>query len=84
MLVRHYSSALPLPWSFVKPSTFTVKGTYLLFPAHPGSLRWKLIEDRQYWAASRRVDMVFPTTLILAALFPTNLDHVATVAVLLR
>ncbi|SON62247.1 hypothetical protein MSIMFI_03768 [Mycobacterium simulans] len=52
-LTKLYSSkAQQLSWPFVPPRQFQPDITYLVFPEHPGSLRWKPTEDRQYWSPS--------------------------------
>lgn len=51
-LTAFYPEARELPWPFVKPRDFSRGTTYLLFPEHPGSLRWKSTEDRAYYAPS--------------------------------
>lgn len=41
-----------LPWPFVKPRSRRPGATYLLFPKHPGSLRFKKTADRAYYSPS--------------------------------
>lgn len=45
VLSERYPDARRLPWPFVKPRTHKPV-TYLLFPVHPGSLRFKKTADR--------------------------------------
>ena len=52
VLSAHYPDARQLTWPFVKPRTRTPAATYLLFPEHPGSLRFKKTADRAYYAPS--------------------------------
>lgn len=48
-LRRLYPTARELPWPFVEPRSAPGM-KYLLFPNHPGSLRFKATEDRKYWS----------------------------------
>ena len=41
-----------LSWPFVEPRAYRQGATYLLFPEHPGSLRFKKAADRAYYAPS--------------------------------
>lgn len=52
MLAERYPDVRRLPWPFVKPRTPRLAATYLLFPEHPGSLRFKKTADRGYYAPS--------------------------------
>jgi DNA polymerase len=52
-LRAHYDKAPELAWPFLKPAK--QKGAvyrYLLFPEHPGSLRFKKTSERAYYSAS--------------------------------
>jgi uracil-DNA glycosylase family 4 len=50
VLSEGYPAAQRLPWPFVKPRTPRPGATYLLFPEHPGSLRFKKTADRAYYS----------------------------------
>lgn len=52
VLTARYLDARHLPWPFVKPRAVRPDTTYLLFPEHPGSLRFKRTADRAYYAPS--------------------------------
>ena len=52
VLAERYPDVRRLPWPFVKPRTPRLAATYLLFPEHPGSLRFKKTADRGYYAPS--------------------------------
>lgn len=52
VLTTRYPDARHLPWPFVKPRTRTLAEQYLLFPEHPGSLRFKKTADRSYYSPS--------------------------------
>jgi DNA polymerase len=52
VLSERYPDAPHLPWPFVKPRTVKSGTTYLLFPEHPGSLRFKKTADRAYYSPS--------------------------------
>lgn len=52
VLSERYPDARHLPWPFVKPRTRTPGATYLLFPEHPGSLRFKKTAERAYYSPS--------------------------------
>lgn len=52
VLSARYPDARHLSWPFVKPRTVKSDVTYLLFPEHPGSLRFKKTADRAYYAPS--------------------------------
>lgn len=52
VLSHHYPDGHHLPWPFVKPRTGSTDTTYLLFPEHPGSLRFKKTADREYYSPS--------------------------------
>lgn len=52
VLTARYPDARQLSWPFVKPRTVKQDTTYLLFPAHPGSLRFKKTADRAYYSPS--------------------------------
>jgi uracil-DNA glycosylase family 4 len=52
VLSERYPDAHRLPWPFVKPRTVKSGTTYLLFPEHPGSLRFKKTADRAYYSPS--------------------------------
>lgn len=47
-----YADGHELPWPFVKPSRVDSDTTYLLFPEHPGSLRFKKTPEREYYSPS--------------------------------
>lgn len=49
-LKKLYRNGQKLPWPFVQPRKYQPGTTYLLFPEHPGSLRWKPTQDRQFWS----------------------------------
>ena len=51
-LNRLYAGGKQLPWPFVKPRTVKPDQTYLLFPEHPGSLRFKKTPERAYYTPS--------------------------------
>ncbi|HTM85953.1 MAG TPA: uracil-DNA glycosylase, partial [Mycobacterium sp.] len=51
-LRAYYGDGPELPWPFVKPRTFNRNATYLLFPEHPGSLRFKKTAERAYYSPS--------------------------------
>ncbi|MBF9519525.1 uracil-DNA glycosylase family protein [Mycobacteroides chelonae] len=52
VLTARYPDARLLPWPFAKPRTRTLAERYLLFPEHPGSLRFKKTADRAYYSPS--------------------------------
>ncbi|MFL0242583.1 MULTISPECIES: uracil-DNA glycosylase family protein [Mycobacteriaceae] len=52
VLTARYLDARRLAWPFVKPRTVKPDTTYLLFPEHPGSLRFKETADRAYYSPS--------------------------------
>ncbi|MFV1360662.1 uracil-DNA glycosylase [Mycobacterium avium subsp. hominissuis] len=52
VLSKRYPHARRVSWPFVKPRTRPRDATYLLFPEHPGSLRFKKTADRAYYAPS--------------------------------
>jgi DNA polymerase len=52
VLSERYPDARHLPWPFVKPRTKRPGATHLLFPEHPGSLRFKKTADRTYYSPS--------------------------------
>jgi hypothetical protein len=52
VLSERYSDAPHVPWPFVKPRTARPAAMYLLFPEHPGSLRFRKTADRAYYAPS--------------------------------
>lgn len=52
VLSTRYPDARRLAWPFVKPRTVNQDTTYLLFPEHPGSLRFKKTADRAYYSPS--------------------------------
>jgi uracil-DNA glycosylase family 4 len=49
-LPSRYPNGHRLSWPFAKPRTFNHGTTYLLFPEHPGSLRFKRSTDRAYYS----------------------------------
>lgn len=51
-LLSRYPDRLCLPWPFVRPRIYREGVTYLLFPEHPGSLRFKKAADRVYYSPS--------------------------------
>lgn len=51
-LIRYYPHGEALPWPFTEPRNVKAGTTYLLFPNHPGSLRFKPTADREYWSPS--------------------------------
>lgn len=52
VLTTRHPDGRQLAWPFVKPRTVKPDTTYLLFPEHPGSLRFKKTADRAYYAPS--------------------------------
>ncbi|MFT8178369.1 uracil-DNA glycosylase family protein [Mycobacteroides chelonae] len=52
VLSERYPHARRVSWPFVKPRTLSRDATCLLFPEHPGSLRFKKTADRAYYAPS--------------------------------
>ncbi|SKE70251.1 uracil-DNA glycosylase [Mycobacteroides abscessus subsp. massiliense] len=52
VLSERYPDARHLPWPFVKTRTRTLAERYLLFPEHPGSLRFKKTAERAYYSPS--------------------------------
>lgn len=52
VLTTRHPDGRQLAWPFVKPRTVKPDTTYLLFPEHPGSLRFKKTPDRAYYAPS--------------------------------
>lgn len=50
VLTARYPHGRRLAWPFVKPRTVEPETTYLLFPEHPGSLRFKKTADRAYYS----------------------------------
>jgi uracil-DNA glycosylase family 4 len=50
VLSTRYPERRPLSWPSVKPRTYRSGTTYLLFPEHPGSLRFKKTADRAYYS----------------------------------
>lgn len=50
VLTARYPDGHHLPWPFVEPRTDRTDTTYLLFPEHPGSLRFKKTADRAYYS----------------------------------
>ncbi|QZH65034.1 uracil-DNA glycosylase [Mycolicibacterium farcinogenes] len=52
VLSARYPDGQRLTWPFVKPQTVKQGTTYLLFPEHPGSLRFKKTADRAYYSPS--------------------------------
>ncbi|MDZ7882571.1 MAG: uracil-DNA glycosylase family protein [Mycobacterium sp.] len=51
-LTERYPDGRRLSWPFTKPRTYKADTTYLLFPEHPGSLRFKKTADRAYYSPS--------------------------------
>ncbi|MEB3049845.1 uracil-DNA glycosylase family protein [Mycolicibacter sp. MYC123] len=51
-LSSRYPDGRHLAWPFVKPRASRQDMTYLLFPEHPGSLRFKKTPDRAYYSPS--------------------------------
>jgi uracil-DNA glycosylase family 4 len=51
-LLSSYLDGNRLSWPFVEPRAYRQGATYLLFPEHPGSLRFKKTADRAYYAPS--------------------------------
>lgn len=51
-LRAHYGDGHELPWPFEAPRKVDPDTTYLLFPEHPGSLRYKKTTDRAYYSPS--------------------------------
>lgn len=51
-LRSYYPKGQKLSWPFVKPRTLKPNTTYLLFPEHPGSVRFKKTPDRAYYSPS--------------------------------
>ncbi|GFG71483.1 MULTISPECIES: uracil-DNA glycosylase family protein [Mycolicibacter] len=52
VLSSRYPDGKHLSWPFVKPRTSSQGMTYLLFPEHPGSLRFKKTPERAYYSPS--------------------------------
>jgi len=52
VLTARYPVARRLAWPFTKPRAVKPDMTYLLFPEHPGSLRFKKTADRAYYSPS--------------------------------
>ncbi|MGV0676762.1 uracil-DNA glycosylase family protein [Mycolicibacterium fortuitum] len=52
VLTTRYPESRQLAWPFAKPRTVKPDVTYLLFPEHPGSLRFKKTADRAYYSPS--------------------------------
>lgn len=52
VLTARYPVARRLAWPFVKPRDVELAATYLLFPEHPGSLRFKKTAERAYYSPS--------------------------------
>lgn len=52
MLTARYPDAHRLRWPFAKPRNRMPGPTHLLFPEHPGSLRFKKTADRAYYSPS--------------------------------
>jgi DNA polymerase len=52
VLSLRYPAGHRLSRPFVKPQTIRQGTTYLLFPEHPGSLRFKRTADRLYYSPS--------------------------------
>jgi DNA polymerase len=52
VLTARYPVARRLAWPFAKPRAVKPDVTYLLFPEHPGSLRFKKTADRAYYSPS--------------------------------
>lgn len=50
----HFTRSAEIPWPFANPPEVTPNSLrpFLLFPEHPGSLRFKKTPDRAYWAPS--------------------------------
>lgn len=53
-LREHFSRSTELPWPFTDPPKTrpNPEAPFLLFPEHPGSLRFKKTPDRAHWAPS--------------------------------
>ena len=53
-LTKHFEGSETLPWPFTDPPLTkpSAESPFLLFPNHPGSLRFKKTADRAYWAPS--------------------------------
>ncbi|WP_124712865.1 uracil-DNA glycosylase family protein [Mycolicibacterium nivoides] len=52
VLTERYPDGHHLPWPFDEPRWSKPDLTYLLFPEHPGSLRFKKTADRAYYSPS--------------------------------
>ncbi|QCH24431.1 uracil-DNA glycosylase family protein [Mycobacteroides salmoniphilum] len=52
VLSERYPDGCHLAWPFVKPRTVKQDTTHLLFPEHPGSLRFKKTADRAFYSPS--------------------------------
>lgn len=63
VLAARYPDGHRLPWPFAKPRTNRPSETYLLFPEHPGSLRFKKTAAREYYSPSlaRAIEWGFET-----------------------
>ena len=50
----HFPDSEEIPWPFTEPPKTepNAETPFLLFPVHPGSLRFKKTADREYWAPS--------------------------------
>lgn len=51
-LRAYYPQGQELSWPFIEPRTLKPNTTYLMFPEHPGSLRFKKTPDRAYYSPS--------------------------------
>lgn len=53
-LRQHFTQSEEIAWPFTDPPAVTPDAAlpFLLFPEHPGSLRFKKTPDRSYWAPS--------------------------------
>lgn len=52
VLTARFPDSHQLQWPFEKPRTYKTETTYLLFPVHPGSLRFEKTADRAYYSPS--------------------------------
>lgn len=52
VLSKRYPDGRHLAWPFIRPRTRRPGARYLLFPEHPGSLRFKKAVDRAYYSPS--------------------------------
>lgn len=61
-LRKHFCRSTELAWPFTDPPKIrqNAEAPLLLFPEHPGSLRFKKTPDRAYWAPSLAAAIRWP------------------------